>query len=133
MSSIKTNFEMPRGDDPVKQAQRLSQDLSSNFKAINTMINSLSSNSSTGSTTPVAPTHIDLVFSFTSGSPLYQSITLAHNLGVIPTGWYIIDAYRTGLGVFSGYSVLRTSWDATNLTLQNMVNMTNVLTVRVFI
>ena len=41
MSSIKTNFEVPRGDDPVKQGQRLAQDLSSNFKAINNLFGGL--------------------------------------------------------------------------------------------
>jgi hypothetical protein len=41
MSSIKTNFEMPRGTDPTKQAQRLAQDLSSNFKAINNLFGGL--------------------------------------------------------------------------------------------
>ena len=30
---------MPRGDDPIKQAQRLAQDLSSNFKAVVKQIN----------------------------------------------------------------------------------------------
>lgn len=131
--SIKTNFEFPRGEDPadvIKQGQRLAQDLSKNFKSVSNLINEVRASIPAATT---AGAYIDLVFSFTSGSPLYQSVTMAHNLGVIPTGWFIIDAYRTGTGVTEGYSVVRTSWDATNLTLQNMVNMGNVLTVRVFI
>lgn len=131
--SIKTNFEFPRGEDPadvIKQGQRLAQDLSKNFKSIKKEIDSIINE-------PVILTgmtkYIDLTFSFTSGSPLYQSVTMSHNLGSIPTGWFIVDAYRTGTGVTEGYSVIRTGWDANNLTLQNMVNMGNVLKVRVFI
>ena len=130
--SIKTNFEIPRAideNDIVKQGQRTAQDLSKNFKAIKKELDEVRNNYnvSVGMTK-----FVDLNFSFTSGSPLYQVITLPHNLGVVPLGWIIIDIYRVG-GSSIAPGVMRLSWDATNITLENYVFMQYVAKVRVFI
>jgi hypothetical protein len=76
MVSIKTNFEMPRGDDPIKQAQRLSQDLSMNFKSIN---NLLKSNSS-----------ISNIF-LPVGSIIHSMLTLSQFQAILGTDWAMFD------------------------------------------
>lgn len=115
---------MPRGDDPTKQAVRLSQDLSANFKAISNQITAIQ----TSVNTAISAVFTDLTYTFntTSGA----TVSLNHNLGVIPSGWYIIDS----IGVF-GVAVDRTSWDTVQLTLRGVSNLggTSTVKVRVFI
>ena len=79
MSSIKTNFEFPRGDDPIKQGQRLAQTLSSNFKAIVNAL-SLSENSTvlSGSLLPI-------------GTVLHSMLTLAQIQSQSGSGWILAD------------------------------------------
>jgi len=132
MSEIKTNFELPRGDDDKKYTQRVAQDLSKNFKAILKSNNEIKSQIADFQSSQFMKKFVDLTFSFTASSPTYQVITLAHNLGVIPTGWIIIDIYRVG-GSSIAPGVMRISWDATNITLENYVFMQYVAKVRVFI
>lgn len=108
MSSIKTNFEMPRGDDPVKQAQRLSQDLSSNFKAVSKQITNIQNTINNA----ISSQFIDFPFTIAHNT----SVTLTHNFNVIPTGWYIIDKNDSGTG---GGNIYRTSWSTTNIVLTN--------------
>ena len=79
MSSIKTNFEFPRGDDPVKQGQRLAQILSSNFKAIASALSSSGNSSlSSGSLLPI-------------GTVLHSMLTLAQMQSQSGSGWILAD------------------------------------------
>lgn len=76
--SIKTNFEMPRGDDPIKQGQRLAQDLSSNFKAIQNQIQNSK--------------HEDLTGTFTTYvGTAFWVYNFNHSLGSVPAGFQVID------------------------------------------
>ena len=125
MPLIKTNFEIPRGDDPVKQAQRLAMDLSANFKAISSNIQSLS-NMSSG-----INTYVDIVYVLNGTT--YVPVSHPHGLGTTPVGWFVIDIT---LSFQDSVSIIRTAWDETSLTLVNysaVGGSTATCTVRVFI
>ena len=133
MSLIKTNFEFPRGDDPqglAKQGQRLAQDLSSNFKALDKKLTSIMTSS--------IPTQVLSYFDFYANNLGFgASITVAHGLGQIPTGWYVIDLTDPYGGAVGGI-ITRNSWDATNITLTSYYAIATITTtvsykIRVFI
>ena len=121
MSSIKTNFELPRGDDPVKQAQRLSQDLSSNFKGVVSLIDAANqSTKSLQNQVDSLPGAISIGFTkgqfinFSSSGTV--SVVLSHSLGVTPTGWWIADS----IGSLSAVpSFKRVAWDATTIQIES--------------
>lgn len=75
----------------------------------------------------------DLTLNFsTSGG----SASGSHNLGAVPSGWYVIDV--TGLiDLDQSYSVRRTSWDSTNISFANSGNSGTIrsftLKIRVFL
>lgn len=116
--SIKTNFEFPRGEsdsDLLTQGQRLSQDLSKNFKSIKKQLGITGE-----SVTPVSldGAYVTQGFSAPSGT-LFASYTIAHGLGVVPTSFIVSDiAFSSGsLGALS-YSLFRLSWTATDITVR---------------
>lgn len=124
--SIKTNFEFPRGENPndvIKQGQRLAQDLSKNFKSIKKnldVIDQIQQNIPFSS-------FVDLVYNFPAGSPGAVNVTVAHNLGVIPTGWVIIDNTN------GETTPWRASWTNSDMTLSFFGTGPTVFKVRVFI
>lgn len=127
MSSIKTNFEMPRGDDPVKQAQRLSQDLSSNFKAITKTLNDLKANTLT---TPFGLDGIEFSGTFSGpGSGVTTDYTFTHNFNTVPSGFWCTDilpsSYSAALGILPYYSVVRIAWTTTTITVRIAIETGN--------
>jgi hypothetical protein len=107
--SIKTNFEFPRGDDPVKQGQRLAQDLSTNFKAI---VNKLEKNSNTTSTSDGMPI----------GSVLHSMLTLAQIQSTYGTGWVLMDGSSCAGSSFATITGITTLPDATGRFLRGKNN-----------
>lgn len=125
--SIKTSFEFPRGEDEsdvVKQGQRLSQDLSKNFKSIKKALDTVVSYSQT------APfqKYFDFSNTWTGGAVF----TIAHGLGQVPNGWFVIDSYAGGSSV-TVVSPTRISWDATNISIYFSAGTTVTLKIRVFV
>ena len=119
MSLIKTNFEMPRGNDPVKQAQRLAMDLTSNFKAISNKLSTITSNSSTYGLDGVV---VSSSWAATAGfTTIY---TLAHGIGAIPSGYFIIDNQVSRPAYYSSDTlyISRDSWDSTNIVIRLTTN-----------
>jgi hypothetical protein len=131
MPLIKTNFEMPRDADPVKQAQRLAQDLSKNFKSINNYIETIS-NASTlpfGLDGEVVSSNYSITIA--SGGPLvlFQDIVLNHNLGSVPSGYFILDLTFSPVtpADFFPPTIYRTSWTSTQIAFRiNMISGTGL-------
>lgn len=122
MSSIKTNFELPRGDNPVKQGQRLSQDLSSNFKAITKELEKVAK-----SVNNVGMSSFKDIFITGSGG---ATVVGTHDLGSTPTGWFIIDAQPASN---TYYLASRSAWDSTTITYMITSSAPITLKIRVFI
>jgi hypothetical protein len=127
MSEIKTNFELPRGDDDTKYTQRVAQDLSKNFKAIRSIVNQITSSINA---LEQQKKYVDVNLHFTS---IYQTLTATHNLGVIPTGWYVIDQYWGGTNFNQAPLIYRTAWTASTITLQVGNTIDSYVKIRVFI
>jgi len=135
MSLIKTNFEMPRGDDPVKQAQRLSQDLTSNFKAILKEINDLKSNTTSSALNPYGLSGIELSGSFSITVPSaagtrFQIFTLTHGFGSLPSGFLITDLTSSNSSVLTSPIVTRDSWTTTQITIRIAISTLDFATSR---
>jgi hypothetical protein len=112
MSLIKTNFEMPRGSDPVKQASRLAQDLSSNFKAIKEQIVLIGNNVSGGNILPSQS------FSYSGGNQVFL-YTIPHPIGAIPSGYTLIDfTSNVGNVPYEHYSLVRTAWTSSTISFK---------------
>ena len=60
---------------------------------------------------PVA--YADVGFSV-NGLLITQPFTLSHNLGFVPTSWYIADCFTT-FATLATYSISRTAWDANTI------------------
>jgi hypothetical protein len=105
---IKTNFEMPRGDDPVKQGQRLAQDLSSNFKAIAKQLGASSSSISAG----VMPV----------GSIIQSMLTLAQFQSIVGTSWVLADGGSCSGSVYESITGNSTVPDARSVVLRGKDN-----------
>lgn len=111
--TIKTNFEFPRGDDPLKNAQRLSQDLSYNFKGVvNRMSASDETIASLASSIAAIPQVVyqDVTASSTGST---AGVTCSHSLGVTPTRWEMIDYTASSTADLAMIS--RASWSSTNI------------------
>jgi len=105
--SIKTNFEFPRGDDPIKQGQRLAQDLSKNFKSISNMIDPLAQG-----------IEFTQDFSYSSGNQVYN-YTFIHNFNTIPSGFYIKDITTNApSAAFEHFHAIRTSWTSKEISIK---------------
>lgn len=127
MSSIKTNFEMPRGDDPVKQAQRLSQDLSSNFKAINKELSALKINTQN---TPYGLDGLEFSGSYSSaGGGIISDYTFTHNFGSIPSGFWCTDVTASSFSASvgpPGFSIIRIAWTTATITVRIALDTGNL-------
>lgn len=124
--SIKTNFEFPRGSDPLKQGGRLAQDLSSNFKSVNNELDKINKTL----TNSLGTNYIDLTYVLNLSTS--ATISIIHNLGSIPKGWYIIDQTLSASQIVS---VDRISWDSVQLSLRGHGSSggTGTFLIRVFI
>ncbi|MEY3787117.1 MAG: hypothetical protein RIQ94_193 [Pseudomonadota bacterium] len=78
MQSIKTNFQLPIGGDPAKQAARMAQDLSANFKAVDEALKASGVNLSLASLVPI-------------GTLIYSKLTLAQVQAANGKSWVSAD------------------------------------------
>jgi hypothetical protein len=120
--SIKTNFEIPRAaddNDVVKQGQRLSQDLSKNFKAIRKEIDSL-----IGQSNPLTSGINGVAFSSsysvtaTSGTTAATTVVFTHNFGSIPNGFIVLDLTSSNTIYLTQPIITRDSWTTTQITVR---------------
>jgi len=117
MSSIKTNFEMPRGDDPVKQAQRLAQDLSSNFKAIS---NALGISTTNNFVSGINGVEFSSAYSIACapGTTNSVAVTFTHNFGTVPTGFILTDITSSNTAGLTKPVLTRDSWTTTQVVIR---------------
>lgn len=135
MSLIKTNFELPRGSDPVKQAQRLSQDLSNNFKIVLKEISALKNNSASSVSKPygLSGTEFSSSFSVTVPSAAgtrFQVFTLTHDFGSLPSGFLITDLTSSNSSVLTSPIITRDSWTTTQITIRIAISTLDFATSR---
>lgn len=119
MSEIKTNFELPRGDDDTKYTQRVAQDLSKNFKAIRKEIDQISQ-STINYVSGINGVKLSATFSisvpvFGYGSSTY---TLTHNIGSIPSGFIVSDIISSTSATTSDPVITKVSWTATQIVVR---------------
>lgn len=116
--SIKTNFEIPRAKDEndiVRQGQRMSQDLSKNFKAIRKALGP-----AYNAVNPVSLDGVYVTQTFTGPSgTLFSDFTIPHGLGVTPSS-FIISDFEINSGPTSAmqYTMVRLSWTASDITVR---------------
>ena len=107
MSLIKTNFLLPTNTDPVKQAQRLAQDLSANFKGLlaeNTNILQKIPATAIGAPYGMNGIQFSSVLSLANGTNTY-SFTYNHNFNGPPSAYIVTDLYSPSLaGGYITYS-----------------------------
>jgi uncharacterized ubiquitin-like protein YukD len=130
---IKTNFAFPDANNLDTQGKRLAQDLSLNFKSLqsstSTINKAITSINNAIAALPIPTAYVDVTFDFATYG---GSIVGTHNLGATPTGWYVIDAvYVSGSPVI--YSLIRSAWDATTITIQSLGGTQYKMIIRVFI
>jgi len=119
--SIKTNFELPRGnseDDVLLQGQRLSRDLSKNFKSINKQ---LKNNQELLQASSFGLDGVIVLQSFSSATgSLFQTFTINHSLGAVPRGFLITDINIPNPVVTNAldYSIFRISWTDTQIVVR---------------
>lgn len=126
MSEIKTNFEFPRGDDNVKFMQRLIQDLSKNFKFIQ---KNIGANSSASYNQNYGLNGNLVTYNFSLGNNSSYSVTVAHGLGMVPSGFVVTDMYTSNSispSPDDSFLLRRTSWDATNITFSFSILFNNI-------
>lgn len=133
--SIKTNFEFPRGDDPVKQGQRLSQDLSKNFKNILKEINAFKSDAAASASNPYGLNGKELSGSFSIAVPSaagtrFQIFTLDHNFESLPSGFLVTDLTSSNSSVLTAPIVTRDSWTTTQITIRIAISTLDFATAR---
>jgi hypothetical protein len=125
--SIKTNFELPKNDiesDLETQAQRLARDLSKNFKSVKKQLRQVADTNITINNLG----GVEFSQSWSSAIGLYlNSFTFTHNLGVVPSKWLIIDSTVTNVTAGGVYSIWRSSWTSTQITITISVD-TNIVT-----
>jgi hypothetical protein len=120
--SIKTNFEIPRAaddNDIVKQGQRLSQDLSKNFKAIRKELDNLVGQSNP-LTSGINGVSFSSSYSFVvvTGSTTSTTVTFTHNFGSIPTGFIVVDLTSSNTVYLTQPIITRDSWTTTQITVR---------------
>lgn len=115
MSSIKTNIEFPRGDDPIKQGQRLAQDLSSNFKAIDKLING---------NIPGTSISLSSIFSYIQpvGSIIHSMLTEAQFQSETGANWILADGRDVTGSSYSTITGIATCPDLRGVTLRGKNN-----------
>ena len=116
--SIKTNFEFPRGESPgdvLKQGQRLSQDLSKNFKSIIKQLNQ--ANNTAISILDLGGMQFSGSFSYGGGIGI-TDYTFSHNFNKVPSGFFVLDSTSNNFGAGASLSVIRLSWTTTQITVR---------------
>lgn len=69
---------------------------------------------------------IQLSQSWSGPAAFVASYTLNHNLGSIPSGWLLIDSTASGLSSGGSYSIYRSSWTTTQITITISVDTNTI-------
>lgn len=118
MSEIKTNFELPRGDDDKKYLQRIAQDLSKNFKYISSQLGTGATSSYVSGIDGVAFAGSFSITAPPTSGTLFQIFSFSHSFGSLPSGFLVADLTSSNSAFLTSPIVTRDSWTTTQITIR---------------